>query len=92
MIFPEGALNLTLEDIIDVHYTYKCTIGIDSVLLIDLTYSILLKNRWHKVRFLHVRRHLAYFYSAPTNVREAEETKTDHVALVPVPSTSGRPG
>ena len=92
LIFSEGTLQLTLHDYTAVHFHYRSTQWTEFVLLLHQRPYIPTSNRWDKVRYLNLNRHLRNLYKAPRNFQKQAAQAEDRVPPVSVPPVNGRPG
>ena len=92
LIFPEGTLQLTLNDSSAVHFHYRSTQWTEFVLfLYQLPYTPT-STRRNKIRYLILNRHLRILYKAPRNFQKQVAQTEDRVPPVPAPPVNGRLG
>ena len=92
LIFPEGTLQLTLQDNTAVHFPYRSIQWTEFVLFLYQLPYIPTSNRWNKVRYLNLNRHLRNLYKAPRNFQKQAAQAEDRVPPVSVPPVNGRHG
>ena len=92
LIFPEGTLQLTLHGNTAVHFPYRSIQWTEFVLFLYQLPYIPTSNRWDKVRYLNLNRHLRNLYKAPQNFEKQAAQAEDRVPPVSVPPVNGRPG
>ena len=92
MIFPEGTIQLTLNDQTAVHFPYEDPRWSEFVLFLYHNDSLPNLNRWDRVRYQIVRRALLNLYRDPVNFRKNAVEREERVIPVPVPPANGRPG
>ena len=92
MIFPEGTIQLTLNDHTAVLFPYKDPRWIEFVLFLYHHDSLPNLNRWSRVRYQIVRRALLKLYRDPVNFRKHAIEREERVIPVPAPPVNGRPG
>ena len=92
MIFPEGTIQLTLNDKTAVHFPYKDPRWSEFVLFLYHNDSLPILNGWDRVRYQIVRRALLKLYRDPFIFRKNAVENEERVIAGPVPPTNGRPG
>ena len=92
LIFPEGTLQLTLQDNTAVHFPYRSTQWIEFVLFLYQLPYIPTSNRWNRIRYINLNRHLRNLYKAPRNFQKQAAEAKDRVPPVSAPPVNGRPG
>ena len=92
LIFPDGTLQLTLHDSTAVHFHYRSTQWTEFVLFLHQLPSIPTSNRWDRIRYLNLNRHLLNLYKAPRNFQQQAAQAEDRVPPVSAPPVNGRTG
>ena len=92
LIFPEGTLQLTLHDNTAVHFLYRSIQWTEFVLFVYQLPYIRTSNRWDKVRYINLNRHLRNLYKAPENFQKQAAQAEDRVPPLSAPPVNGRPG
>ena len=92
LVFPEGTLQLTLHDSTAVHFHYRSTQWTEFVLFLYQLPYIPTSNRWNRIRYLNLNRHLRNLFKAPRNFQKQAAQAEDRVPPVSNPPINGRPG
>ena len=80
LIFPKGTLQLTLHDTTAVQFLYRSIPWSEFVLFLHQLPYIPTSNRWDKVRYLNLKRHLRKLYEAPRNFQKRAGQAEDRVS------------
>ena len=92
LTFPEGTLQLTLPDNTAVHFLYRSIQWTEFVLFLYQLPYIPASNRWNRVRYINLNRHLRNLYKAPQIFQKQAAQAEDRVPPVSAPPVNGRPG
>ena len=90
LIFPDGALQLTLHDTTAVHFHYRGTPWTDFVPFFYILFFILTSNQWDKVRYLNLNRQLRTLYKGSRKFQKrAAQAKDSVTPVAGLPATGG---
>ena len=90
--FPERTLQLTLHDSTAVDFHYRSTQWTEFVLFLYQLPYLPTSNRWKRIRYLNLNRHLRNLFKDPRNFQKQATQTKDRVPPVSAPPVNGRPG